>query len=116
MCCRYFLEANSDRHVTDAVISAKAIAAILNVELKTIGDIYPTDIVPVIAPSQTTRNAIAFPMRWGFNHPKKENVFVFNTSCETASGKELFCTSVDDRRCLVPISGYYQWKNCPMAM
>ena len=35
---------------------------------------------------------------------------VFNTRSETVLEKQLFVTSVDERRCLIPASCYYEWK------
>ena len=48
-------------------------------------------------------------MQWGFNHPTR-GMLVFNTRMETATEKDLFVSSVDDRRCLIPASCYYEWK------
>lgn len=110
MCYRFYLDTENDAHVTSAVNTALSFAAKYNIEMKCSGDIYPTNIVPVIAPSATSRKPIVFPMRWGFDHPKRDNIFVFNTRCETATEKDLFITSTEERRCLIPVSGYYEWK------
>lgn len=110
MCGRYYLDTIDDAYVKEAVTAAKASADKLGIEMKTSGDVRPTDIAPVIAPSSVSRKPIAFPMKWGFPHPKKEKILVFNTRSETAEEKDLFCTSIDERRCLVPVSGYYEWK------
>ena len=48
-------------------------------------------------------------MQWGFRHPTK-GMPVFNTRSETVLEKPLFVTSVDERRCLIPASCYYEWK------
>ena len=77
--------------------------------MKTWGDIRPTDIAPVIAPSSRDRSLGSFPMQWGFTHPKR-GMLVFNTRMETAQEREMFAGSINDRRCLVPASLYYEWK------
>ena len=48
-------------------------------------------------------------MKWGFIHPHR-GMLVFNTRSETAAEKPLFVTSIDDRRCLIPASCYFEWQ------
>ena len=110
MCGRYYLddEIHDDR-LAKQMKQAIDISTKICANMKTSGEIRPTDIAPVIAPSRITRKMSAFPMQWGFNHPKR-GMLVFNTRMETAPEKDLFVTSVDDRRCLIPASCYYEWK------
>lgn len=110
MCGRYYLDDEiRDERLSDHIKQAMQIATKISVPMKTSGDIRPTDIAPVVAPSRISRKMSAFPMQWGFNHPKR-GMLVFNTRMETAPEKDLFVTSVDERRCLIPASGYYEWK------
>ena len=110
MCGRYYLDDEiRDERLSEQINQAMRIATKISAPMKTSGDIRPTDIAPVIAPSRISRKMSAFPMQWGFNHPKR-GMLVFNTRMETAPEKDLFVTSVDDRRCLIPASGYYEWK------
>ena len=110
MCGRYKLEDKIDEErLAEQVRQAIRIAAKLDARMKTWGDIRPTDIAPVIAPSSRDRSLGAFPMQWGFTHPKR-GMLVFNTRMETAQEREMFAGSVNDRRCLVPASLYYEWK------
>ena len=37
-------------------------------------------------------------------------MLVFNTRMETAPEKDLFVSSIDERRCLIPASRYFEWK------
>lgn len=110
MCCRYYLDTKESPRIYEAVIAAIKAAEKLDINIKASGDVRPNDIAPVIAPSAVNRNPISFPMKWGFAHPRRNNILIFNTRCETAAEKGLFCTSVDERRCLIPVSGYYEWK------
>ena len=110
MCGRYQL----DENIRDETLSAQIGEAIrvsekLCANMRVSGEIRPTDIAPVLAPSAIRRKPGAFPMQWGFRHPSK-GMLIFNTRSETAAEKELFCTSIDDRRCLIPASCYYEWK------
>ena len=110
MCGRYKIEDRiPEERLTELVFQALRIAGKMKVEMKASGDIRPTDIAPVIAPSSRDRTLGAFPMQWGFTHPKR-GMLVFNTRMETAQEKEMFVGSVNDRRCLIPASAYYEWK------
>ena len=110
MCGRYKLEDKiDDERLEEQVRQAVRIAAQLDAKMKTKGEIRPTDIAPVLAPSARNRAVGAFPMQWGFTHPKR-GMLVFNTRVETARERDMLAGSVDDRRCLVPASCYYEWK------
>lgn len=110
MCGRYYLDDEiRDERLSEQIKQAMRIATKISAQMKTSGEIRPTDIAPVIAPSALNRRIGAFPMQWGFNHPTK-GMLVFNTRMETATEKDLFVSSIDERRCLIPASGYYEWK------
>ena len=110
MCGRYYLDDEiRDERLSQQIKQAMRIATKISAQMKTSGEIRPTDIAPVIAPSALNRRIGAFPMQWGFNHPTK-GMLVFNTRMETATEKDLFVSSIDERRCLIPASGYYEWK------
>ena len=110
MCGRYKIEDRvPDERLTELMFQALHIAERMKVTMKTEGEIRPTDVAPVIAPSSRDRRLAAFPMQWGFTHPKR-GMLVFNTRMETALEREMFAGSVNDRRCLIPASSYYEWK------
>ena len=110
MCGRYKLEDKiDDERLEEQVRQAMRIAAKLDARMKREGEIRPTDIAPVIAPSSRNRVVGAFPMQWGFTHPKR-GMLVFNTRMETALERDMLAGSVQDRRCLIPASCYYEWK------
>ncbi len=110
MCGRYRIgEGIWDGDLADAMAQAVRIAQKIQVNMKTEGEIRPTDIAPVIAPSARDRSLGAFPMQWGFTHPKR-GMLVFNTRMETAQERDMLAGSVNDRRCLIPAACYYEWK------
>lgn len=109
MCGRYFLNTKDDDFLASLVQAALPAAERFGRKMKTSGDVCPTDLVPVLAPSSLDRRIIPYPMVWGFDHPNRPGVLVFNTRAETAEQKALFCTSTRERRCLIPLSGYYEW-------
>ncbi|MCL1829657.1 MAG: SOS response-associated peptidase [Oscillospiraceae bacterium] len=73
--------------------------------IKTNGDIFPTDIVPVRTGPQQY-----LPMRWGFTGPGGNPVI--NARSETAAQKPMFRQATAENRCLIPASGYYEWQIC----
>ena len=110
MCGRYQLDEEiRDARLTEQIREATHLSAQLCANMKTYGEIRPTDVAPVLAPSAIRRRIGAFPMQWGFSHPIK-GMLVFNTRSETAEEKDLFCTSIDERRCLIPASRYFEWR------
>lgn len=70
--------------------------------LKTRGEIFPSDVVPVQAGEDHY-----LPMQWGFRAFDKQ--LIINARSETALEKPLFKEAMRDRRCLIPASGYYEW-------
>lgn len=110
MCGRYQLDEEiRDERLSEQIREAVHLSVRLCAGLKSSGEIRPTDIAPVLAPSAIRRRLGAFPMQWGFLHPAK-GMLVFNTRSETAAEKDLFCTSIDERRCLIPASRYFEWR------
>lgn len=79
-------------------------------------NICPTDQVDVVV---RDGERMLVPMRWGmvpnwWSKPLKNmRVATFNARAETVAGKPMFRDSFERRRCLIPASGYYEWKNTP---
>ena len=110
MCGRYRIgEGIWDEDLAGKMAQATRIAEQLGVKMITSGEVRPTDIAPVIAPSSRDRSLGAFPMQWGFTHPKR-GMLVFNTRMETAQDRDMFVGSINDRRCLIIADRYYEWK------
>ncbi|MDX2108852.1 MAG: SOS response-associated peptidase [Verrucomicrobiota bacterium] len=76
-------------------------------------NVAPAAIIPVIR--QTSNGAReAFPAQWGLI-PSWARDPAIATSCinarsETAAEKPAFRTALRQRRCLIPASGFYEWK------
>ena len=110
MCGRYEIyQEIRDEQLEELIRQAIGVSDKLGAGMKPFGEIRPTDVAPVIAPSSLNRRIGAFPMQWGFNHPRR-GMLVFNTRMETAPEKDLFVNSIDERRCLIPASRYFEWK------
>ena len=103
------------RYQIDTVDVAEALEAIINTlkrkktpeGLKTAGEIFPSDIVPVLANSRR-QDVQPFAMRWGYSFPNSRPII--NARSETAASKPLFRDGMLQRRCLIPASYYYEWE------
>lgn len=49
-------------------------------------------------------------MTWGI-HPKWSSSLLINAKSETVSEKRTFAKAFKERRCLVPCTGWYEWKD-----
>ena len=112
MCTRFYIEPESDElqeiiaEVRRSQLSGKFIKA--GSAILTSGEIRPTNVVPVIAPGKSGRQA-AFPMKWGFQIPGRS--LVVNARTETASQKPTFKEAWEKHRCIIPASWYYEWEH-----
>lgn len=78
-------------------------------------NVAPTDTVEVVRPADTGANHLV-PMRWGlvpwwWKKALKDVPAAFNARAETIADKPMFRDSFKHRRCIVPASGYYEWKS-----
>ncbi len=86
-------------------------------------NIAPTVTVPVVrlepklAPGDAARQIE--PMRWGLVPSWAKDLSVgsrmFNARAESLGDKAAFRTALVKRRCLIPASGYYEWKTLSRA-
>jgi putative SOS response-associated peptidase YedK len=77
-------------------------------------NVCPTDPVDVVLPGEDGRQYQE--MRWGlvpywWSKPLKElRLASFNARVETVETKPFFRDAFKQRRCLMPLSGYYEWQ------
>lgn len=76
--------------------------------MKTSGEIFPSDIVPVLANSRQ-QDVQPFAMRWGYTFPNSKPVI--NARAETAAIKPMFKDGMKQRRCLIPATHYFEWEH-----
>ena len=77
-------------------------------------NIAPTDIVEVVR-SAVGGAAELVPMRWGlipywWKKPLKQLPATFNARAESVVDKPMFRDAFKRHRCIIPASGYYEWK------
>lgn len=103
MCGRYYIDTDDNyeqiRQIVEEINRTQANTE-AHAQMKT-GEIFPTNIVPVIGQDGPCL------MKWGFSGFQRP---LINARSEIAHTKPMFRTSLMERRCLIPASGYYEWK------
>jgi putative SOS response-associated peptidase YedK len=80
-------------------------------------NVCPTTIIDTIVSQDRHRDLV--PMRWGlvpswWSKPLKEfKLATFNARAETVATKPFFRGPFKRTRCLIPVSGYYEWQDTP---
>ena len=113
MCTRFFID-ESQRELKQLMTMAKKNPLTKNFlreghALITKGEIRPTNVVPVIAPTPDGKKSV-YPMKWGFTDSEHGNI-LFNARSESAGYKPTFKESWCKRRCVIPSSYYYEWEH-----
>ena len=84
-------------------------------------NVCPTDSVDVVLPTDDGRGFRFEEMRWGlvpfwWDRPLKElKLATFNARADTVDTKPFFREPFKSRRCLMPVSGYYEWEDTPQG-
>jgi len=102
MCGRYWIDPQ-DREIA-AIID---VLQRKNPEMKASGEVFPGDSVPVVCKSRGG-DIRPFAMEWGFSLPDGKRVI--NARSETAAQKPMFRESMEKRRCVLPMSAYFEWE------
>lgn len=71
------------------------------------GEIFPGNTVLAAANSKSLTPAV-YAMRWGFG--RSGGGLIINARSETAEAKPLFAQSAKNRRCLIPVTCYFEWE------
>ena len=77
-------------------------------------NVCPTDQVDVILPAAAGSHDFAR-MRWGlvpywWSKPLKQLPATFNARSDTAASKPMYRDAFRRRRCVIPMSGFYEWR------
>ena len=98
--------------------SAPAAGTPASLRVKT-GEVFPTNIAPVLVAGKkgplatfgVAESLEAHPMIWGYPQFGGKKGVVFNTRLETAPERPFWRDSLAARRCVVPMSGFYEWQH-----
>ncbi len=104
MCGRYTFFTDKELQEVDEII--EQISNEIRLEQVKAGEIFPTDVVPVLLPEREL--VIPRLMIWGFPNFRNKGVII-NARSETAREKKLFGASLERRRCAIPSTGFYEW-------
>lgn len=104
MCGRYFIAEDDPTEELMQIIEA---VNRRSADVKTSGEIRPTDTIPVLANTPALQTG-AYAMRWGYTMP--DGMPMFNARSETAASKVMFKDGMAQRRCIIPASYYFEWE------
>ncbi|HET7400158.1 MAG TPA: SOS response-associated peptidase [Usitatibacter sp.] len=106
MCSRYFLDA-------DGNIIAYTFRVPVNDKVKRRFNIAPTQDAPVVRVDREGNREVAL-LRWGlvpfWAKDLKAGNRMINARCEGVAEKPAFREALQRRRCIVPASGFFEWK------
>ncbi len=109
MCSRYFLDA-------DGNVIAYTFRVPVHEPIRKRFNIAPTQQAPVIRLARDGARELAL-LRWGLVPPWAKDLAVgtkmINARAEGVEAKPAFRAAVRSRRCLVPASGFFEWKGMP---
>lgn len=113
MCTRFFIDENQSdtAEIIEYTKRSELVKKFLSAgkPLVTSGEVRPTNVVPVIAPSPSGKKCV-FPMKWGFTD-KDHGILIYNARSESASYKPSFKELWVSRRCVIPSAFYYEWQH-----
>ena len=107
MCGRYRLDADQ-RELEEIIRALNRREEKLGGDkpVKTSGDLYPGDRVPALCRGRSGGIG-AFAMEWGYH---MDGRLLINARLETAAQKPSFRDGMRSRRCLMPMSAYFEWE------
>ena len=106
MCGRYYIDDGIDSGELQEIIDAVNRRSNSD-QVKTSGEVFPTDTVPMIANSRAMVPS-AFAMSWGYSLPDGKRII--NARSESAEEKPMFRDGMAQRRCAVPATHYFEWE------
>ena len=106
MCGRYWIDDGRDSVELGEIIE-QVNRRPVDGPVKTSGEIFPADVAPVVASSKRMIPE-AFAMGWGY--VLGDGKRIINARSETAGERPLFRDGMNQRRCAVPASRYFEWE------
>ncbi|MGN0035366.1 MAG: SOS response-associated peptidase [Coriobacteriales bacterium] len=110
MCGRFFiaLDLTSADEIRRVLGQAGARAEARQLQFSFEGQMRPSDCLPTLACDRSLVPS-GFPMTWGWR--RRGGGLVINARSETAARNAWFAQSARRRRCLVPASWYFEWRD-----
>lgn len=101
MCGRFSLDVNMD------ILIERYKAILSEGSFKAREEVFPTDVVPVVV--KKGHNELKM-MKWGFM-PHFVKRPLINARAETVDIKPSFRNSFYNRRCIIPVTSFYEWQD-----
>ena len=101
MCGRYYVDDETAREIEKLVRDLDR-----KLQIERTGDVFPAQNATIIKGQE--HHLAAEQMRWGFPGFEKGKLLI-NSRAETALERPTFRESVQDRRCIIPARGFYEW-------
>ncbi len=73
-------------------------------------DIRPTQVIDVFTVNPSTQKIRVSDMQWGWKPEWSEGKPIINTRRETAAQNRLWSKALRERRCVVPVTHFYEWQ------
>lgn len=107
MCGRFYIADADETGEIQRMIeeAARKQKAIIGVDTVARGEVAPGMTAAALARGRNGKIG-AFPMEWGFSLDKKR---IINARLETAAERPLFRDAFLQRRCLLPMTHYFEW-------
>lgn len=102
MCGRYYIDDETAREIE------RLVGQIDNRLKKTEAarDVHPSEHAPAILAEHN--HIVLDQMTWGFPNFQSKGV-IFNARSESVLEKKMFKESTQNRRCVIPVRGFYEW-------
>lgn len=104
MCGRYTFFTDKELSEIDEII--EQISNDIQREKMKTGEIFPTEVAPVLLPQKDM--IVPRLMKWGFPDFRSKGV-VINARSETVRERKVFAASLEQRRCAIPSTGFFEW-------
>ena len=101
MCGRYYVDDETAREIEKLVRDLDR-----KLQIERTGDVFPSQNAMIL--KGEGNHLAAEQMRWGFPGFEKGKLLI-NARAETALERPTFRESVQDRRCIIPARGFYEW-------
>ena len=101
MCGRYYVDDETAREIEKLVRDLDR-----KLKMERTGDVFPSQNAMIL--KGEGNHLAAEQMKWGFPGFEKGKLLI-NARAETALERPTFRESVQDRRCIIPARGFYEW-------
>ena len=105
MCGRYVALTDTEYEEIQSIIDEVS-KEYTNAENITKGEVFPTNIAPVIC--EDKGKIVLTAMKWSYGQYSGRPII--NARGETINSKSMFQSSFYQRRCLIPANAYFEWK------